>query len=131
MTLGHIGINIFNFEESRSYYALLMPLLSYELFINDDDQFAYRPSENKVGTYLFFYEAEVPGFDQRRVGLQHLAFMMPSRESVTNLHKSVSDMNSQIVHSPREWPDYPPPYYAFFWKDPNEIMLEAVCHKHS
>ncbi|NCG41455.1 MAG: extradiol dioxygenase, partial [Actinobacteria bacterium] len=88
MALGHIGINIFNFEESRSYYSLLMPLLSYELFINDDDQFAYRPRENKVGTYLFFYAAEVPGFDQRRVGIQPLAFMMPSRESVTNLHKS-------------------------------------------
>jgi|TARA_B110000444_G_scaffold216281_1_gene214655 catechol-2,3-dioxygenase len=131
MALGHIGINIFNFEVSRSYYALLMPLVGYELFINHDDQFAYRPSGNKIGAYLFFYEAEAPGFDQQMVGLQHLAFMMPSRESVTSLHKSVSDMNSQIVHSPREWPEYPPPYYAFFWKDPNEIMLEAVCHKNS
>jgi catechol-2,3-dioxygenase len=131
MALGHIGINIFNFEVSRSYYALLMPLVGYESFINHDDQFAYRPSGNKIGAYLFFYESEATGFDQQIVGLQHLAFMMPSRESVTSLHKSVSDMNSQIVHSPREWPEYPPPYYAFFWKDPNEIMLEAVCHKNS
>ena len=37
-------------------------------------------------------------------------------------------VGSDVVHPPREFPDYPPPYYATFWLDPFGIMLEAVCH---
>ena len=58
MPLGHIGINASDLEVSYSYYEALMPYLRYEQFLAHDDQFAIRPSDNKVGTYIFFYPAE-------------------------------------------------------------------------
>ncbi len=128
MPLGHIGINVSDLEVSYSYYQALMPYLRYEQFLAHDDQFAIRPSDNKVGTYIFFYPAEGiyhPTF----AGLQHLAFIVPTRAEVKQASLAAHQLGSEIVHAPQEWPDYPPPYYASFWRDPDGIMLEAVCHK--
>ena len=128
MPLGHIGINVSNLEASYSYYSVLMPLLSHEPFLTDEDQFAFRPANNKSGTYLFFYAGQ-DAYHPESAGLQHLAFMVPTRLKVDEVTVAARELGSEIVHSPQEWPDYPPPYYASFWRDPDGIMLEVVCHK--
>jgi len=128
MSLGHIGINVSDLEVSYSYYEALMPYLRYEQFLAHDDQFAIRPSDNKVGTYIFFYPAE-DIYHPTFAGLQHLAFIVPTRAEVEQASRAAHQLGSEIVHAPQEWPDYPPPYYASFWRDPDGIMLEAVCHK--
>ncbi|MEE3255801.1 MAG: VOC family protein [Actinomycetota bacterium] len=128
MPLGHIGINVSDLEVSYSYYQALMPYLRYEQFLAHDDQFAIRPSDNKVGTYIFFYPAE-DIYHPTFAGLQHLAFIVPTRAQVEQASLAAHQLGSEIVHAPQEWPDYPPPYYASFWRDPDGIMLEAVCHK--
>jgi len=58
-----------------------------------------------------------------------MAFMLPNRDKVEEAVTIANELGSEIVHLPREWPEYPPPYYAAFWRDPDGIMLEAVCHK--
>ena len=128
MPLGHIGINVSDLEVSYSYYEALMPYLRYEQFLAHDDQFAIRPSDNKVGTYIFFYPAE-DIYHPTFAGLQHLAFIVSTRAEVEQASLAAHQLGSEIVHAPQEWPDYPPPYYASFWRDPDGIMLEAVCHK--
>ena len=128
MPLGHIGINVSDLEVSYSYYQALMPYLRYEQFLAHDDQFAIRPSDNKVGTYIFFYPAE-DIYHPTFAGLQHLAFIVPTRAEVEQASLAAHQLGSEIVHAPQEWPDYPPPYYASFWRDPDGITLEAVCHK--
>ncbi|MBA51247.1 MAG: extradiol dioxygenase [Acidimicrobiaceae bacterium] len=128
MPVGHIGINVSNLEASYSYYSVLMPLLSHEPFLTDEDQFAFRPADNKRGTYLFFYAGQ-DAYHPESAGLQHLAFMVPTRLKVDEVTVVARDLGSEIIHLPQEWPDYPPPYYASFWTDPDGIMLEAVCHK--
>jgi hypothetical protein len=60
--------------------------------------------------------------------LQHLAFVVPTRGAVHDVHSHVVQSGSIVVQPPREWPQYPPPYFATFWLDPFGIMLEAVCH---
>ena len=127
--LGHIGINVPDLHAAKSYYDELMPLFGFELFMHDDTQFAYKPAAGKRGTYLFFYPARQEGdFSQHRTGLQHLAFMVPTRESVRAVHQRVVALGNEVLHPPREFPQYPPPYFATFWLDPFAIMLEAVCH---
>ncbi len=131
MPLGHLGINVRSLDVSRHYYDALLPLLGYESFLVHDDEFAYRPSGGKVGTYLFFYPADraTQLYDETAIGLQHLAFMVATRSDVDAAYTSACDLGSTSVHPPQSWPQYPPPYYAAFWRDPDGIMLEAVCHK--
>jgi catechol 2,3-dioxygenase-like lactoylglutathione lyase family enzyme len=103
MALGHLGVNVEDLGTAKTYYGALLPLVGYEPFIEDLDQFAYRPAEGKPGTYLFFYPAsEVGLYSRNRVGLQHLAFMVKSRSAVHEVHRLVVQLQG--------------------------MMLEAVCH---
>jgi hypothetical protein len=51
--LGHIGINVSNLQQAKAYYDQIMPLLGFELYRNDTDQFAFRRIGGKPGTYIF------------------------------------------------------------------------------
>ena len=61
MALGHLGINVADLDGARDYYRSLMPLVGYEPFLDEADQFAFRPAAGKPGTYLFFYPASEAG----------------------------------------------------------------------
>lgn len=128
--LGHIGINVPDLGIARTYYGDLLPRVGFEPFVDDDDQFGYMPANGKRGTYLFFYptSAREPYSRHTTTGLQHLAFMAPSRSAVDDLHTWAHDIGSEVLHEPREFPEYPPPYYASFWLDPFGLMIEVVCH---
>ena len=127
--LGHLGINVPDLDDARRYYDEIMPLLDFDTFLDDDDQFAYRPAGGKPGTYLFFYPALAVGpYSGDATGLQHVAFTVRSRAKVREIHDRVTALGSEVVHEPGEFPQYPPPYYAVFWRDPFGILLEAVCH---
>jgi catechol 2,3-dioxygenase-like lactoylglutathione lyase family enzyme len=127
--IGHLGLNVDDFAISKPYYDALMPVLDFEPFVVADDEFAYRPANGKRGTYLFFYPSRADGsYSQQTVGLQHLAFMVPTRGRVNEVHDVVRRLGSEIVHPPQAFPQYLPPYFAVFWRDPNGFMLEAVCH---
>jgi len=127
--LGHIGINVPELDAARRYYAAVMPLLGFETFLDADDEFAYRPTAGKPGTYLFFYpSADQSPYSRHQTGLQHLAFMVRTRSDVTEVHDAVVELGSRVLHEPQVFPQYPQPYFATFWLDPWGLMLEAVCH---
>lgn len=128
--LGHIGINVPDLDLARSYYGELLPRVGFEAFVDDDDQFAYKPADGKRGTYLFFYPTltAAPYSRQSTTGLQHLAFMVKTRSAVDEVHDWARSEDAEVIHPPQEFPEYPPPYYAAFWLDPFGLMIEAVCH---
>ena len=127
--LGHLGINVPDLAAAKRYYAELMPLVGFELFLEADDQIAFRPAGGKPGTYVFLYPAIESGeYSRDRAGLQHLAFMVKTRSAVRDVHDAVNKLGGVVVHEPQSFPQYPPPYFATFWLDPFGIMLEAVCH---
>ena len=61
MPLGHMGINVRDLVRARVYFDELMPLLGFEPFIVDADQFSYRPVGEQPWPALFFYPALVEG----------------------------------------------------------------------
>jgi len=127
--LGHLGINVPDLGEARRYYGAIMPLLDFETFLDADDEFAYMPAGGKRGTFLFFYRATGSrDYARENAGLQHLAFSVSTRRRVREVHDAALALGSREIHGPREWPQYPPPYFASFWLDPFGFMLEAVCH---
>jgi len=127
--IGHLGLNVADLSAARSYYHEVLPLVGFEPFLDDPDQIAYRPAHGKPGTYLFLYPSTKPGdYSSERVGLQHLAFLVRARSDVDIVHQRVRALGSEVLTAPREFPEYPPPYYATFWVDPFGFKLEAVCH---
>jgi catechol 2,3-dioxygenase-like lactoylglutathione lyase family enzyme len=127
--LGHLGINVPDLPAAKEYYGEIMPFLGFEPFFATENEIAFMPAGGKRGTYLFIYAAQEQGdYSRHRPGLQHLAFMVPTRSAVRTVHARVAELGGEVVHDPQEFPQYPPPYFATFWLDPFGIMLEAVCH---
>ncbi len=127
--LGHLGINVPDLQTAKDYYDQLMPLVGFESLLASENQFAYMPAGGRRGTYLFFYPTQKPGtYSRHQTGLQHLAFMVPTRSAVKSVHERVVSLRSEVLHAPQEFPQYPIPYFATFWLDPFDFMLEAVCH---
>jgi len=127
--LGHLGLNVPDLAAAQAYYDQLLPALDYEPFLSGEDQVAYRPARGEPGAYLFFYPAADRGpYSRRASGLQHLAFRVRTRSDVRAAHRLVVALGADVVHEPRHFPEYPPPYYATFWLDPHGFLLEAVCH---
>ena len=126
--LGHLGVNVTDLAETKTYYDRMMPLLGYEPYLSDDLQFAYRPADRQRGPALFFYPALEDGqVSRHRPGLQHLAFVLDTRQRVHAVHDAVRQLGGEVVHGPQPFPQYRPHYYATFWLDPEGIMLEALC----
>ncbi len=129
VVLGHLGLNVPDLDRAKEYYAEVMPMVGYETFLATEDEVAFMPAGGKRGAYIFLYPAvEAAEYSRHRPGLQHVAFMVPTRSDVSKLHNRVRDLGSEIIVAPQEFPQYPGPYFAMFWSDPFGFMLEAVCH---
>ena len=126
--LGHLGINVPDLAAAKRYYDALMPLVGFETFFAADDEFSYKPADNKPGTFLFFIRPRSPACSAEQTGLQHLAFMVRRRSVVDQIHDHVVAAGGSVVHAPQHFPQYPGHYYATFWLVPFGIKLEAVCH---
>jgi catechol 2,3-dioxygenase-like lactoylglutathione lyase family enzyme len=130
VVLGHLGVNVPDLAAAKGYYDRFMPLLDYTAFFATTDEVAYRPADEKPGTYVFLYPATAgTGYSRHATGLQHLAFVVKTRSAVRAVHEHVARSGDDILHAPQHFPEYPPPYYATFWLDPFGLMLEAVCHR--
>jgi catechol 2,3-dioxygenase-like lactoylglutathione lyase family enzyme len=127
--LGHLGINVPDLVAAKRYFDEVMPALGFEPFLDTSDEFAYKPANGKPGTYLFVYPAtEASTYSRHRSGLQHLAFIVPTRSDVRAVHALVRDLGCEVQHEPRHFPQYSETYYAMFWLDPFGFKFEAVCH---
>jgi catechol 2,3-dioxygenase-like lactoylglutathione lyase family enzyme len=58
----------------------------------------------------------------------HVAIAAPSRDAVDQVFGAAEDAGAEILHEPREWPEYHPGYYGVFLRDPDGNNVEAVHH---
>ena len=111
------------------YYDRLMPILGLTAWFpaTAAGEFNYGP-DGAVGSQIFFYQALEPEpYSRHRAGLQHLSFMVSSRSIVREAYDWAVDQGAEIVHQPREFPEYGD-HYATYFLDPHGFMLEVVCH---
>jgi len=127
--IDHIGLAVPDLAAAKAYYDDLMPILGLRQWFptSPSGEFNYGP-DGARGSQLFFYQAlEAGSYSRHRSGLQHLCFLVASREIVREAHRWAQARHAEIVHEPREFPEYGQ-HYATFWLDPHGFMLEAFCH---
>ncbi len=127
--LGHLGINVADLNRARQDWNVLMPMFGFEVFLDEEDQIAYRPTNGRPGTYVFIYRAaDGRPYSSDAVGLQHLAFMVRTRQEVVDAFRVAREIGGVAIHEPQVFPQYPQPYFAAFWRDHAGFTIEAVCH---
>ena len=127
--IDHIGIGVPDLAAAKRYYDELMPILGLRAWFKTTPEgvFNYGP-DGARGPQVFFYQAREAGtYSRHRPGLQHLAFMVASRAIVREAHAWARSRDAEILHAPREFPEYGV-HYATYWLDPHGFMLEVVCH---
>jgi catechol 2,3-dioxygenase-like lactoylglutathione lyase family enzyme len=58
----------------------------------------------------------------------HVAFRAPRRAEVDAVHEAAVAAGAEVLHAPREWPEYHAGYYGVFLRDPDGHNVEAVYH---
>lgn len=128
--IGHLGLNVSDLGEPRVRWARLAPLVGMAPYLDGPDEVGFRPATDRPGAYLFLYQAaEANPYSKDEPGPQHLAFAVRSNADVDRAHRHAVGEGWTIVHPPREFPEYPPPYYATFFVDPDGFTIEVVCHR--
>jgi catechol 2,3-dioxygenase-like lactoylglutathione lyase family enzyme len=123
--LEHIGLGVPDVDAAKAYFDELMPLVGFQPCFGN----GYCP-EDFQGAQLFLYAAEeFQDYSRRGVGLQHLAFLVSTRDEVHRVHQWARDRGDEIVRTPRAFPQYGPHCYATFLLDPHGFMIEVVSHE--
>ncbi len=72
-----------------------------------------------------FWLSPAQGTETREL---HVAFRAPGRDAVDAVHEAAVAAGAEVLHAPREWPEYHPGYYGVFLRDPDGHNVEAVYH---
>jgi catechol 2,3-dioxygenase-like lactoylglutathione lyase family enzyme len=72
-----------------------------------------------------FWLSPAAGIETREL---HVAFRAPDRAAVDAVHEAAVAAGVEVLHAPREWPEYHPGYYAVFLRDLDGHNVEAVHH---
>jgi catechol 2,3-dioxygenase-like lactoylglutathione lyase family enzyme len=116
-----MSIQCADVDASAAFYdAVLAPLggrrvLQYEKFIGYGTD---RPD---------FWIGPLEFGDQNREN--HVAFQASDRAAVRAFVEAGVAQGAEVLHQPREWPEYHPSYYGGFLRDPDGNNVEAVCHR--
>jgi len=58
----------------------------------------------------------------------HIAFRAADRAAVDAVYDAALAEGAEVLHAPREWPEYHPGYYGVFLRDLDGHNVEAVYH---
>jgi catechol 2,3-dioxygenase-like lactoylglutathione lyase family enzyme len=123
--IDHLGVQVADVEASLTFYlAAFAPLGMREtLRFPHGDSFVVGLSG--AGGVPDFWLSPATNAETREL---HVAFHAADRQTVDAVHDAAMAAGAEVLHTPREWPEYHPGYYAVFLRDLDGHNVEAVCH---
>jgi len=118
----HLSLQCDDLDASRRFYETLLAPIGITVVMEFGDVLGLGGPD---GTPKFWLEKQTTGGTQREI---HVAFTAPNRTTVDTVHRTARDLGAEILHEPKEWPEYHPGYYAVFVRDPDGNNVEAVSH---
>lgn len=123
--LDHLGIQVSDVEASLAYYLrVFAPIGMREAMrfpVGDSFVVGLAAGEGAPEFWL----SQAPGPETREL---HVAFHAPDRAGIDAVHKAAVAAGVEVLHAPREWPEYHPGYYAVFLRDLDGHNVEVVNH---
>ena len=124
----HVEVNVSNLKRSAGFYQALLAWLSYRRVLVKPDIVGWKLGKTRI--FLVQCERRFlrSGFHRKNVGLNHIAFRLPSRQMVARFYKKylLARGIPVLYGGPKEWPEYEGGYYAVYFEDPDRIKLEIV-----
>lgn len=119
--LDHLSIQVADVDRAAAFYDAALATIGGKRILEFPGVIGY-------GTDFpsFWLGAEATHGDVRQEC--HIAFTAPSREAVVAFRNAAVAAGMEVLHEPKEWPEYHPGYYGAFVRDPDGNNVEAVHH---
>lgn len=123
-TFDHLGITVQDVPTASARFNPVFGAVGYVRAYDADDHAYWRKDGEPE---ILFYPAREPGTHVHgRVGWQHLAFAVDSRDDVDRVHAIALDAGWHEVRAPKEYPRFTARYYAGFLEEENGIRVEIM-----
>jgi catechol 2,3-dioxygenase-like lactoylglutathione lyase family enzyme len=123
--IDHLGLQVRDVKASLDFYLrVFAPIGMREMLRfphNDDIVVGLAGPEGPPDFWL----SPPTGTETREL---HIAFRAPDRDAVDAVHAAAVAAGADVLHAPREWPEYHPGYYGVFLRDLDGHNVEAVHH---
>jgi len=119
--LDHLSIQCSDPQRSLTFYDSVLATLGFGRVLAFRDVVGYGVE----GQPTFWIGPLTTGEPNREV---HIAFRASTREAVRAFHDAATSLGAEVLHEPKEWPEYHASYFGAFVRDPDGNNVEAVCH---
>lgn len=126
MAFSHIEINVGDYARSIRFYDLVLAPLGWERFVCTKSHTAYCDGAAVLVIGPVDEKFRGSGFHRKRMGLNHLAFSLATREAVDRYYAQTLRA-SGISTLYQEGPSGDDAYYSVLFEDPDRMKIEVVC----
>ncbi len=123
--LDHIGIQVADVEASLAFYLRAFAPIGMREIMRFPQGDSIVVGLGGPDGQPDFWLVPAGGSETREL---HLAFAAPGRDAVDAVHRAALEAGAEVLHAPREWPEYHPGYYGVFLRDLDGHNVEAVHH---
>ncbi len=123
--LDHIGIQVADVEASLAFYLRAFAPIGMREIMRFPQGDSIVVGLGGPDGQPDFWLVLAGGSETREL---HLAFAAPGRDAVDAVHRAALEAGAEVLHAPREWPEYHPGYYGVFLRDLDGHNVEAVHH---
>jgi catechol 2,3-dioxygenase-like lactoylglutathione lyase family enzyme len=125
--IDHVGVQVADVQASLEFYLRCFgPIGMHEAarFPAGDDIVVGLAARDGIPK---FWLSPAFGTEAREL---HVAFRAADRAEVEAVHTAALDAGAEVLHAPREFPEYHPGYFGVFLRDLDGHNVEAVFHGH-
>ena len=119
--LDHLSMQCADIAASSAFYDAVLAPLGGERIMDFGGAIGYGIPPQP--DFWISQQATGEGFRE-----SHIAFTAADRPTVRAFFDAAVAIGAEVLHEPREWPEYHQNYYGAFVRDPDGNNVEAVSH---
>jgi catechol 2,3-dioxygenase-like lactoylglutathione lyase family enzyme len=123
--LDHVGVQVVDVEAAVAFYLRAFGPIGFREALRFPVRDSFVVGLAGPGGKPEFWLSPALRPDDREL---HVAFVAGSRDEVDAVHRAAVEAGFEVLHAPREWPEYHPGYYGVFLRDLDGHNVEAVHH---
>lgn len=124
MPFDHLDLNVSDLGTSTNFYRTLLAPLGYQVGQAGEGWQILRGP----GDYVCLVQTEVdylePDFHRKRIGVNHIAFQVPSREAFQSYLQMLEQLRVPLLYG---GPVEKDGHVACYFEDPDRLKVEVIC----